>query len=137
MIASAGNIPIGVTLDPGLLFVAIKVRDITAGSPGSLVGSAIPMVEGEPGSYTAAFTGVATKLYSVKKAVYTDGTYATIDNAYPSGDDVVQVIAQSTAVQPVIMGAVFDMSAVQNNEVNLEVITNETTMEIISDEEVL
>lgn len=98
MIAVDGQqIPIEVSFDPGLLFVAMKVRDVTAGYPGTLVGSAVPMVEFDTGSYGASFTGTAGKNYVLSKAVYTDGTYATRDPNYSPGSDSVQVIPQSTA----------------------------------------
>lgn len=93
MIAVAGQISIEVSYDPLLLFVAMKVFDVTAGLPGSIVGAAIPMVEFDTGNYAARFTGVAGKLYAISKAVYTDGTYATRDSNYAPGSDALQVIS--------------------------------------------
>lgn len=93
MIAIEGQIPVEVTLDPGLAFVAMKVFDVTLGYPGSQVGSAIPMVETDIGNYGASFSGTKDKSYFVSKAVYTDGTYVTRDTNYSSGSDAYQVIA--------------------------------------------
>lgn len=90
------SIPCELTLETGLLFVALKVYDVTAGFPGTIVGSPILMTEYDDGAYGAEFTGIAGKNYVTSKAVYTDGTYATRDSAYPSGSDAFQVVEAPT-----------------------------------------
>lgn len=96
-LAVAGQpIPFEVTLDAGLSFVALKVYDVTASYPGTLVATTA-MVEYDDAAYGASFSGVANKSYVVSKAKYTDGTYTTRDTNYASGSDSIQVIASPTA----------------------------------------
>lgn len=116
MLATAGQpIPCEVTLDPGLSFVAMKVFDVSAGYPGTLV-STHPMVEYNDAAYGANFTGIAGKAYVVTKAVYTDGTYTVRDQNYASGSDSFQVMSASMSapsVEEIVEGiAVFIAGAV-------------------------
>lgn len=85
------NIPVEVTFEPGLLFVAMKVFDTTDGYPGTFI-STIPMIEYDNSNYGASFMGTATRNYSVSKSVYTDGTYTTRDTNYSSGSETFQVV---------------------------------------------
>lgn len=106
MIASSGQpIPIEVTFETGLLFVAMKVFDVTLGFPGSQVGSAISMTEFDDGAYGASFVGDPNKNYVVSKAVYTDGTYTVRDSNFASGSQSVQCVAiGSVDVQSIVDG---------------------------------
>lgn len=109
MIAYSGQpIPIEVTFQPGLLFVAMKVFDVTAGYPGSLI-STIPMTEVYNGTYGASFAGAPGKKYTVAKTVYTDGTYTVPDLGFSQGSDAVQCVALQTgagAVAAEVIGIV-------------------------------
>lgn len=63
----------------GSLSVGMKVYDITSiGSP-TQVGSTIAMAHIFGGAYAALFTPAANKQYLIHKAVYTDGSFTTLD----------------------------------------------------------
>lgn len=74
------------TFDVSGLFVAMRVFDDSAGSPVQ-VGSPIPMAAYYGSSYRAKFTPTEEKSYLVHKAVYTDGTYATLHPDYSQSSD--------------------------------------------------
>ena len=85
-----------VTYEPGLSFVAMKVYDVT-GTP-ALVAT-VPMVELVNGTYLASFTPASGKTYAVSKAVYTDGTYTTLDGEHSPGSETLQAVDLSPASQ--------------------------------------
>jgi len=59
-------------------FIAMEVWDA---SDDSLVVT-LPMLHKSKGTYVASFTPVDGTAYYTNKSVYTDGTYATVDDAY-------------------------------------------------------
>lgn len=86
------------------LFVAMKVYDVT--STPTLVGSAIPMTHVFGGTYVGSFTPTAAHQYVVNKAVYTDGSYTTLDPTRSPGSE--SFLASSAA------GGVLTPSDIEN-----------------------
>lgn len=78
----------GVTFDATLLSVAARVFD-ASGSP---VGPWTAMVNYDGFSYQLPITFSAVGAYSVKKVVFTDGTFTTRRADYTEADDAVQVV---------------------------------------------
>lgn len=74
------------------LSIAMKVFDVSAGYPGTLVQT-ITMVHILNGTYGASFTPVAGKQYVVNKMVYTDGTFSAANTAYSPGSESFQASA--------------------------------------------
>jgi hypothetical protein len=93
------ELPFEVSYAPGL-FVGMQVIDYSTEEPVP-VGSVIPMLADEVGSslYVGLFTPLLGKTYVVKKNVYTDGTYTTIDSSgnYSQGSE--SFIALNTVQQ--------------------------------------
>lgn len=69
------------------LFVRMTVKDTTAGSGGEVLVGHYPMLHVGGGQYLGYFTPVVNKQYSIRKAVYTDGTYTTEDFDKPCGSE--------------------------------------------------
>lgn len=74
-----------VTYDSPSLFVAMKVFDDSGASPSLL--TTLPMTVFVGNSYRAKYTPAGGKTYLVHKAVYTDGTYTTLDSDYSAGTE--------------------------------------------------
>jgi len=77
------------------MFDADETRDIAMdvydASDDSLVVT-LPMVHKSKGTYVASFTPLDGKQYYTNKAVYTNNTYSTVDDAYaPASDTFVGV----------------------------------------------
>lgn len=114
-----------VTFDTGGLFVAMRVFDDSAGSPAQ-VGSPIPMTVFYGTSYRAKFTPTEEKSYLVHKAVYTDGTYATLHPDYAQGSDsfrAVDFAAFATASAQTKLGTVCPSGEVIEQTLSGEVIS--------------
>lgn len=69
--------------------MAMKVYDVTAGYPGTLVAT-VPMTDVVHGTYGANFTPLASKEYVVDKMAYTDGTFVTPDTVYSPGSEPIR-----------------------------------------------
>lgn len=80
-----------VTFDSPSLHVAMTVYDDTGSSPVLLL-SPFAMVRVYGNTYRAKFTAANGKNYIVVKSVYTDNTYATLDDGYAAGSE--SVVAQ-------------------------------------------
>lgn len=103
-IVQAGkSISLEVTYDSAVLFVAAKIFDDSGVSPVLVATLAMDSFFGN--SYRAKFTPVAGKTYVANKAVYTDGTFVTMDNNYSQGSDSFQAVDFAVAVLDVAMGA--------------------------------
>lgn len=111
------------------LFVGAKVMDVTAGFPGTQVGALIQLNNNGDGTYSGRFTGVAAKQYQVKKFVYTDGTYATIDTSRaPDVDDYqCEALADLTSVNAVLASL---LSALQLAAGGIEGFLDDNDLEI-------
>jgi hypothetical protein len=72
---------------------ALSVYDVTGATV--LVSGPAAMTETLDGSYVGKFTPQADKLYHAIKAVYTDGTFATLSPNYNPGSETLQSIALS------------------------------------------
>lgn len=79
------------TFDTSGLFVAMRVFDDSGGSPVQ-VGAPIPMAVYYGSSYRGKFTPTEEKSYVVHKAVYTDGTYATLHPDYGQSSDAFRAV---------------------------------------------
>lgn len=80
-----------VTFSPGLSTAFMKVVDITAGLPGTVIATTL-MDESLPGTYVAMFVPAVGKFYLLQKAVYTDSGASTLDTDYnPSSETVAGV----------------------------------------------
>src|SRR5271166_4586886 len=75
-----------VTFDVPGLPVAMSVYDDSGASP-VLVSGPIAMANVVNATYRGKFTGLAGKNYIVFKAVYTDGTFATLSSNYAQGSE--------------------------------------------------
>lgn len=71
---------VSATQDAGL-FVGASLMDVSAGFPGTLVGSLIQLTETPNGIYCGSFIGEAGKQYQLRKLVY-DVTFTTVDINY-------------------------------------------------------
>lgn len=67
------------------LFVAMKVYDLTSGTP--VLDATVGMTHVFGGMYTASHIFAADKVYLVHKAVYTTGSYAVFSNKYSPGSE--------------------------------------------------
>lgn len=71
------------------LFVAMKIFETTNGIF-QQIGAAQAMQNVIGGTYAGNLTTQSGKSYLIHKAVYTDGTFAVLDENYPQGSDTVQ-----------------------------------------------
>lgn len=79
-------LPFEVTFDSPDLDVAMRVFNVSSGSP-IQVGSPIPMTVAYGNTYFGRFTAVVDRAYVINLAVYTDNTYATLDDNYSQGSE--------------------------------------------------
>ncbi len=103
-------LPFEVTFPDGVgsYFVALKIRDVTLGYPGTLVATTA-MVHLGLGTYGANFTATAGKAYQASKAAYTDGTFATPLPDMPAGSESFYAKAAATPLDPAqVASAVWD-----------------------------
>lgn len=84
-----GGVPLSfeVTFDSGVLNVAMSVYDTTAGSAVLVSGPAAMTNLAGTNSYYGKFTAADGHSYVIFKAVYTDGTFATLDSNYAAGTE--------------------------------------------------
>jgi len=73
-----------------LLFVRASIYDLTTGTP--VLEDTVDLSLLGPSIYWGKYGFTAGRIYQVQKAVYTDGTYVTIDEDYPQSVDDVQCI---------------------------------------------
>ena len=66
-------------------FIGMTVFDVTSGVPVQVNPVPIPMPHAFQGTYIGYFTPDPSKSYVVHKMVYTDGTFATVNNNYSPG----------------------------------------------------
>jgi len=87
-----------VTFDSPSLHVAMSVYD-TSGSSPVLVQGPTAMTNVVGNTYYGKFTPPATNPYLIFKAVYTDGTFATLSPFYSQGSEsiIAQTLAQPTS----------------------------------------
>jgi len=85
-----------VTYDAADLDVGLKVYDVSGVSPVLVDTSAMDHVDG--GTYLGFFTPAANKTYLIRKSVYTDGSFATMDSDYSPGSETIVVYDESTTV---------------------------------------
>lgn len=84
------SVTIEVNYDPGL-FVGMTVYDDSGGSPVQ-IGSIISMLNVVDTLYRAKYTPTQEKSFIFRKAVYTDGTFTTLDNNYSRASESLQVL---------------------------------------------
>lgn len=77
------------TFDATGLSVAMSVYDVTAGAPGILVSGPTAMFNPAGYTYVGQFTPLVGKQYLILKAVYTDGTYTTLDPNHSQSTETV------------------------------------------------
>lgn len=105
-VTAGTELPFEVTFDSPSLEVALKIMDVTAGVPGTLVGT-VPMVNTINNTYGALYTPlVAGKKYITNKAVYTDNTYATRDPNYSEGSESFKTKDEPGIVQVLLAGEI-------------------------------
>lgn len=129
-----------VTYDSPSLQVAMRVFDNTTGTPVQ-VGSPIAMTNFFGNTYQARFTPVLPIPYLVHKAVYTDGTFVTLDNNYAAGSEgIIAVPVPTPAPQQgtfaIIQVQVFTpaiLVAISNNSTSA-VVSNQTILVAIDDD---
>lgn len=99
------GIPISfeVTFDSPTLPVAMSVYDDSGASPALVSGpTAMSLVVGN--TFRGKFTGAAGKPYVIFKAVYTDGTFTSLDSDYSAGtetiiaEDIVTLLSNATLI---------------------------------------
>lgn len=86
-IAPPSSLAFEVTFDSDALDVGMTVYDVT-GDPG-LVLATFAMANIYGNSYVALFTPLPGHNYLIHKAVYTDGTLATIDTDYGQSSETI------------------------------------------------
>lgn len=79
-------LPFEVTFEPGL-FVAMKVFKVIAGVP--TLEDTIPMDDVIGGTYVGFYTLEEGESYLFHKAVYTDGTYTTLNTNFVAGSETI------------------------------------------------
>lgn len=86
------KLPFEVTFDSSILDVAMRVFEIPEiGSPSLVSGpSAMDNVYGY--TYVGQFTPLDNKSYLIHKAVYTDGTFATLHPDYSQSSETITAI---------------------------------------------
>ena len=94
-------ITIEVNYDSGLS-VGMTVLDDSGIAPAQ-VGAIIAMTPVTDTLYRAKFTPAAAKSYIFRKAVYTDGTFATLAPDYPRASESIQVLDFSSFLAPIII----------------------------------
>ena len=96
-----------VTFDSPSLDVASSVYDVTSGTPTLVTGpDAMTAVDAALNTYFGQFTPTNNKQYVIVKAVYTDGTFATLDTTYAQGSE--SVLCKNAAGGGGDPGAVWD-----------------------------
>lgn len=80
-----------VTFDSPALDAAISVFDVTNLAAPVLVTGPTAMHNTVANTYCGQFTGLNNKSYLILKAVYTDGTFATLDPSYSQGTETIVV----------------------------------------------
>lgn len=97
LVPSAVALSFEVTFDQPGLSVAMSVYDTSGGSP-VLLGSRTAMTLVYGNTYSAKFTPAIGKTYVIVKAVYTDGTFVTLDPNYSQGSESIyaQVIGSGS-----------------------------------------
>lgn len=83
------------------LNVGMEIWDVTTGSP-IIVGSVVPMVYVDKGTYFANYTFLANKIYVVNKMVYTDNTFTTPLTTYSPGSESLQASTLESDIQDLI-----------------------------------
>lgn len=86
LVPAAVPLTFEVTFDSPSLNVAMSVFDTTAGSP-VLVQGPTAMTNLVSNTYFGKFTGTVDHTYVIFKAVYTDGTFATLNTDYAAGSE--------------------------------------------------
>jgi hypothetical protein len=79
-----------VTYSAPSLPVAMSVYDTTSGSP-TLVTGPTAMLNVVVNTYVGYFTAENNKSYLIFKAVYTDESFATLDESYGQGSETIVV----------------------------------------------
>lgn len=95
------------------LFVRASIYDITSGSP-SFVAN-VNLTHASAGSYNGIYTGTAGKVYAVVSAVYTDGTYSTLDPNRSPATDPVQCLDFAVQGSGSLTSAVNNLLAIMNS----------------------
>lgn len=88
LVPSGIELPFEVTYDDPALFVAMKVYDMTSGSP-VLVAGPLAMSNIVGNTYAGKFMPLDDKPYLIHKAVYTDGTYTTLDPDHSQASETI------------------------------------------------
>lgn len=89
-------LPFEVTFNSGLA-VAMSVFDVTTGSAVLVSGPAAMIDLSGLNTYFGQFTAAVNKNYIVVKAVYTDGTFATLDTDYPQGSESFTTVSSGSS----------------------------------------
>lgn len=117
------------------LFLGAKIMDITAGLPGTIVGSVLSLTDtAGDGLYCALFTPVVSKRYRVIKQLYTDGTYTTIDaGRAPDIEflDSCEILEVSDVVA--ITASSLEAQVIDNEEIAVEILDNEQIEAVVKD----
>lgn len=89
------------------LFIRSNIYDMSGGSP--TLENTVNLAQINNGVYQGKYTFTAGKPYLVQTLVYTDGTYATVDQTYGQSVDEVQCIDLKTAtIATLVTTAHFD-----------------------------
>ena len=107
-----------VTYSDPSLFVGLQLYDDSGVSP-IAVGSIIPMLNWIGSSYRAQVSGTQGKWYIYRIAVYTDGTYTTVDSDQPNGSG--SMYFQSPPGAPDISGTELVALVDRNTDMRIEV----------------
>lgn len=85
-----------VTFDANNLNVGMSVYDTTSSMP-TLVQGPLAMANVIGNTYIGKFTGNPGQTYLIFKAVYTDGTFTTLDTDYSQGSEsiVCEIVGQT------------------------------------------
>jgi hypothetical protein len=103
------------------LVIAMKVYDVTAGYPGTFVGTVL-MTHIVNGTYGGTFTPMPGKSYVVNKMVYTDITLATTNTDYQPGSESFQAntfyaCEMAVAIDPSVDAMTFQVWLEENRAV--------------------
>src|SRR5208282_4134742 len=101
---------ITVTLDQPGLFVGFKFFDDSGASPVQITGEegqingVFPALNFSGVSYRVKLPGTPSKWFIANIAVYTDGTYTTVDTDEPQGDDSIYFEIPAGSGPTIVMG---------------------------------
>lgn len=121
-----------VTFDLPGLPVAYKIFDDSGASPVLIVGPAA-MLNFEGPSYRGRFTAPLAKNYLIKKAVYTDGTFAAKDPNYAESSEAVQAVD----IRNLVNSSFPIKSVVIENQIKARVSGGETILAVVQTEDVI